>query len=240
MAKKPSKESLVAMAATRMREMIMAQAPDTQIGSLPDIAKSVGVGVVTVQQAARVLEHEGFLKVRRGNSGGYYGVRPDAASLGRAIAGFLHIKPSHEREAIEIMTLLDCDLLPAAALSTDEALRARLHEHARQIDLCDTPEQRGAFEQIMQDIIYAMVERPLMEMLARVTMQHHSEGSRFPIYSGMDGAERWKRERHGIIDAILKRDAGLTRFEAQRRRDDILERFARARSVTRLSDGQGV
>ncbi len=230
MAGKPSKENLVTMAAARMREMIAAQEPGTQIGSLPDIANALGVGVVTVQQAARVLEHEGFLKVRRGNGGGYYGARPDAAALGRAIAGFLQINQSHEREAIQIMTLLDCDLLPAAALATDETLRARLRELAGQIDGCDTADQRGAFEHIMQDIIYAMVDRPLMEMLARVTMQHHESGVRFPVYSGVDGTERWKRERHGIIDAILKRDAGLARFEAQRRRDDILERFARKRS----------
>jgi DNA-binding IscR family transcriptional regulator len=36
---------------------------------------------VTVQQAARVLEHEGLLAVRRGPGGGYYGTRPDEAAL---------------------------------------------------------------------------------------------------------------------------------------------------------------
>ncbi|HEX7856941.1 MAG TPA: FCD domain-containing protein [Sphingobium sp.] len=226
MAGKPSKEGLVAVAVTKMKDMVLAQEPDTQIGSLPEIARALGVGVVTVQQAARVLEHEGFLKVRRGNGGGYYGARPNAASLGRAIAGFLQINQSHEREAIEIMTLLDCDLIPAAALATDQALRARLRSHAQHIDACDTAEQRATFEQEMQDIIYKMVDRPLMEMLARVTMQHHASASRFPVYIGTEGTERWKRERHSIIDAILRGDPALARFEAQRRREDILQRLA--------------
>lgn len=230
MARKPSKEGLVSGAVDRMKQMILAQDSGTQIGSLPDIAKGLGVGVVTVQQAARVLEHEGFLKVKRGNGGGYYGARPDAASLGRAMAGFLQVNRSREHEAIEIMTLLDCDLISAAALATDEALRERLRDHGRQIDACNTPEQRGAFEQEMQDIIYAMVDRPLMEMLARVTMEHYSSHVRVPIYPGAEGAERWKQERHNIIYAILRRDAGLARFEAQRRREDILQRLARAPS----------
>ncbi|TCM20390.1 DNA-binding FadR family transcriptional regulator [Novosphingobium sp. PhB165] len=231
MAGKPSKEGLVSAAAGRMKEMILAREPDAQIGSLPDVAKALGVGVVTVQQAARVLEHEGFLKVRRGNGGGYYGARPNAASLGRAIAGFLQVNQTREHEAIEIMTLLDCDLISAAALATDETLRARLRDLGKRIDACDTAEQRGAFEQEMQDIIYAMVDRPLMEMLARVTMEHYSSHAHLPIYPGTDGAERWKQERHNIIYAILRGDPGLARFEAQRRREDILERLAKAQSM---------
>lgn len=222
---KPSKAGLVAIAAAQLKQMIVAQEPGTQIGSLPEIAKVLGVGVVTIQQAARVLEHEGFLKVRRGNGGGYYGARPDAASLSRAIAGFLQVHESHEREAIRITTLLDCDLMPAAALATDETLREMLQALEDKIDDCDTPEQRGSFEREMQDIIYKMVDQPLMEMLARVTIQHHSSNAKFPIYSGAEGSERWKRERHGIIYAIIRRDPRLARFEAERRREDVLKQL---------------
>lgn len=223
---KASKESLVAMAIGKLKAIIIAQEPGNLIGSLPSLAKDLGVGLVTIQQAARVLEHEGFLKVRRGNSGGYYGSRPDAAALGRAMAGFLQIDRSHEQEAIRIMTLLDCDLMPAAALSANEPLRDRLRDLAPLIDDRESPEQRGAFEEEMQNILYSMVDRPLMEMLARVTMQHSAMSARVPIYTGADGVARWKRERHSIIDAILRRDPGLARFEAQRRREDILERLS--------------
>lgn len=219
------KEGLVAVAIAELKKRILAKEPESQIGSLPDIAKALGVGVVTIQQAARVLEYEGFLKVRRGNGGGYYGSRPDAAAVGRAIAGFLQVHQSHQREAIQITTLLDCDLLPAAAQSTDEALHAMLEALAEKIDTCDTPEQRLSFEQRMQDIIYRMVDRPLMEMLARVTIDHNSATSLAPLYIGEEGAERWKRERHGILYAILRRDPGMARFEAERRRDDVLLRL---------------
>ncbi|HEX7819110.1 MAG TPA: GntR family transcriptional regulator [Sphingobium sp.] len=218
-------EGLVAVAVAELKALILAKSPGAQIGSLPDIAKAVGVGVVTIQQAARVLEYEGFLKVRRGNRGGYYGSRPDAAAVSRAIAGFLEVRQSHQREAIQITTLLDCDLLPAAAQSFDEALHAMLRVLAERIDTCDTAEQRLAFEQEMQDIIYRMVDRPLMEMLARVTINQNSMVSHAPLYVGEEGANRWKRERHGIIYAILRRDSGMAKFEAERRRDDVLLRL---------------
>ncbi len=128
-------------------------------------------------------------------------------------------------EAIQITTLLDCDLLPAAARSSDEALHAMLRTLAERIDRCDTPEQRLEFEQEMQDIIYRMVDRPLMEMLARVPLNQNMMVSHAPLYVGEEGANKWKRERHGIIYAILRRDPGMAKFEAERRRDDVLLRL---------------
>jgi GntR family transcriptional repressor for pyruvate dehydrogenase complex len=223
MAGKASQEGLVAMAVTSMRQLVLGQEPETQLGSLPDIAKKVGVGVVTIRQAARVLEHEGFLKVRRGNNGGFYGTRPNAAALGRAVAGFMEVSRTHEREAIEITTLLDCDLMAAAAVSTDEELRDSLQELGGQIATCDTAEQRATFVQDMHEVIFKMVDRPLMEMMVRMAMQHQTNRSGSPIYSGADAIECWKQQRRGIIDAILRRDAGLARFEAQRRRDYVLQ-----------------
>jgi DNA-binding transcriptional regulator YhcF (GntR family) len=74
--------------------------PGTHIRSLRDLAKALGVGIVTVQQVAQVLEHEGFLVVRRGHDGGYYGARPDEAALSlrldrpTAVAGRLPILDS--------------------------------------------------------------------------------------------------------------------------------------------------
>jgi DNA-binding FadR family transcriptional regulator len=57
-------------------------------------------------------------------------------------------------------------------------------------------------------------------------MQYYEEATDHPIYSGVEGSERWKQERHNLIDAILRGDPGLARFEAQRHHEDILRRLA--------------
>ncbi|WP_459662719.1 FadR/GntR family transcriptional regulator [Novosphingobium sp. 11B] len=214
------------MAVTAIREMILAREPGVQIGSLPEIAATLEVGIETVRQASRLLEHEGFLTVRRGNRGGLFGARPGSIALGRVVSGFLRESQSHEREAIAIMTLLDCDLVAAAALSTNEVLREKLRDHATRIDECDTAEQRAAFVQEMHDILFKMVDRPLMEMMVRMSMQHYTTRTGNSIYESKEDVERWKEERHGIVYAILRRDAELARFEAQRRRDYVLQRVA--------------
>lgn len=220
-----SREGLVAAAVAKLREMIVAHPPETQIGSLPDLAKVLGVGIVTVQQAARVLEHEGFLRVRRGPGGGYYGARPDADGLSHAISGFLALHHSAHPEAIDIITLLDCELMAAAARATNEALRQELAALVESIDDRNTAQQRAAFDQGMLDILYMMVDRPLMELLSRVAVHHYAEYPRGPVYGGNEGKQRWKRERRAIISAILDGDAERARFEAQRRRYEIMRRL---------------
>lgn len=223
--KRNSGEGLVAAAAAKLREMIVAQAPHTHIGSLPDLAKTLGVGIVTVQQAARVLEHEGFLRVRRGPGGGYYGIRPDAEGLSHAISGFLALHQSAHPEAIDIITLLDCELMAAAAQANDEAHFLELASLAATIDVRNTASERAAFDQTMLDILYVMVDRPLMELLSRVAVHHYADYPRGPVYAGVDGRQRWKRERRRIIAAIIDRDPERARFEAQRRRSEIMRRL---------------
>lgn len=223
--KRISREGLVTAAVAALRDMILAQPPQTQIGSLPELAKGLGVGIVTVQQAARVLEHEGFLQVRRGPGGGYYGTRPDAEGLSRAISGFLALRHAEHPEAIDIITLLDCELMAAAAQAPDEPRRHELAALADTIDRRNTASQRGAFDQAMLDILYVMVDRPLMELLSRVAVHHYAEYPRGPVYGGDQGKQRWKSERRAIISAILDRDPERARFEAQRRRREIMTRL---------------
>ena len=222
-----SRERLVQATAAKLREMILAREPDTQIGSLREIAKTLGVGIVTVQQVARVLEHEGFLEVRRGHDGGYYGARPNEAALQRSISGYLlvHRSSAKYHEAIDIVTLLDCELMPAAALCTNESLRAELRALSESIDSRDTSEQRVAFENEMHNVLFRMVDRPLMELLARVAMRHYTDHPHPALYLGEEGVARWRAQRHEIARAILRRDPDLARFEAARRRSDLLSRL---------------
>lgn len=223
--KQASKEGLVSATVANLRKMIIAQPSGEQIGSLPDVAKALGVGVVTVQQAARVLEHEGFLKVRRGHGGGYYGSRPDAEGLSQAISGFLAVHRSAHPEAIDIITLLDCELMAAAARAVDDASRSKLGELLDSVEGCNTARERAVFDQALLDILYLMVDRPLMELLSRVAVHHYAEYPRGPIYGGTEGKRRWKAEKRGIIGAILAGDPERAWFEARRRRREIMRQL---------------
>lgn len=227
----PSREGLVEATVARMREMILSHEPDSRLGSLQDMTQALGVGVVTLQQASRILEQEGLLEVRRGPGGGFIGKRPDDTALGRSIARFLAAHGSNYHEAINIITLFDCELLPEAALSSDETSRDDMRALGNTLNEFDTPERRVLFETRFHDLLFRMVNQPLMELLARVTMRHYADNLDFAFYVGAEGGKAWHSQRRRIIDAILERDAELARFEGRRRRDYLMRQLALAKSA---------
>ncbi|MCT2399297.1 FadR/GntR family transcriptional regulator [Novosphingobium mangrovi (ex Huang et al. 2023)] len=208
--------NLVAATAQVLRERIFAQAPGTLIGSLHDLARSLEVGIVTLQQAARVLEHEGLLEVRRGPGGGYYGARPDDAALERALDAYFRVHPTTYEEALDMTSLLFNELVAAAAGCTDADLRAQLQALQQRLEAYDSDAALGTFEIEFQELLFQMVRRPLFEMLTRVTLHYAASYPSPTVHALAHDIESWKAGRHRIMAAILANDGALARFEADR------------------------
>jgi GntR family transcriptional repressor for pyruvate dehydrogenase complex len=215
----------VQASAARLREIVLARADGEQIGSLPEVAEMLGVGIVTVQQAARILEHEGLLRVRRGPGGGYYGARPDAAALERSMGAWLKAQSPVQQDALEMMSVLEIELNVAACRCDDEDRRKALRAMIARIDECETGEARVGFEEDLFALLFRMVERPLMELLSRVTLRHYRTQPLPVIFPGAEGVAAWKNGRHRVLEAILARDTALVRFESERHREEILTRL---------------
>lgn len=227
------KRQLVQAAAAKLRDVILAREPGAQIGSLNEVAGLLGVGIVTVQQAARILEHEGLLAVRRGPGGGYYGTRPDEAALERAFAAYLRVHGFSTRESHRMLSLLDCEIVPAAAHCTDETLLQAARELIERVDQCVTVEQRVAFETELRELLFKMVARPLVELVCRVTQRLYVNSDAPPLFPGKDGFDAWRGARRRILEAILKHDEALAEFEAERYRRLVLARLRDTADVTR-------
>jgi len=226
---KQQKRLLVQRTAAQLRELILQHEPDAQIGSLGELAQRLGVGIVTVQQAARILEHEGLLAVRRGPGGGYYGKRPDEAALKRALAAYMRAHGLGYREALEVVLLLDCEIFPAAARCRDEALRAAVRALLARVDGCDGFERRAALEAELRQLLHEMVAHPLAEFLLGVTASlFRSEPTTEnddPVFAGAAGVAVWKTGKRRILGAVAGGDEALARFEAERYRQDVLARL---------------
>ena len=216
---------LVQEIAAKLRDRILACEPEARIGSLQEIAQLFGVGIVTVQQAARVLEHEGLLSVRRGPGGGYYGTRPDEAALERSFAAYLRVHGFGYRESQEMMSLFDCEIVPAAARCRDEKLREAVRALSERVDGCESSDDRIAFEKELRDLLFRMVARPLIEMLCRVTLRLYVHPRAALLFPGKEGVAAWKGGRRRILEAILRQDEELARFEAERYRKEVLSRL---------------
>ena len=213
---------MVPSAVEALRERIFALPDGELIGSLPDLARALGVGIVTIQQAARILEHEGLLEVRRGPGGGYYGRRPDAATLERSLAAYMRSQPASWEEALDMTSLLFNELAAAAADCHDPGLLEELRSFAQSVARAGGDEDVQRLESLFQDLLFRMVDRPLFELLTRVTLRFSASAPVDSAYRGAIDLERWKSSRRLIIDAILRHDAQLARFEANRNNRDYI------------------
>ena len=230
-------QRLVSATAEKMRDLILEREPDALIGTLPELAKLLDVGINTVQQAARVLEHEGILAVRRGPGGGYFGRRPDALALERSLATYLRVRRADDYEALRMMTLLDCELMPAAAHCTEVRLLDELRNLKARVDQCHSGEERIAVEDDLHAVLFRMVDQPLVELLAQVSVRFYRSRPIPQIFDGEEGGRAWRQWRHHIIDAILSQDPERARFEAERHRRKLLERLERERGISEHRSG---
>lgn len=227
---KQHKRRLVQDTAEKLRDVILDREEGASIGSLNEVSELLGVGIVTVQQAARILEHEGLLEVRRGPGGGYYGARPDEAALDRAFATYMRVHGFDYRDSLQMMTLLDCEIIPAAALCQDEVLQQSIVELRDRVEQCDEPQDRIAFENDLRNALFNVVELPLIELLARATTQIYNSQDKPSMFNNHDGVKAWKDGRRRILDAILSQDEELAQFEAQRYRKEVMRRLEATRA----------
>jgi DNA-binding FadR family transcriptional regulator len=208
--------NLVPTIAEKLRDRVFRGAPDDRLGSLPDLASELGVGIVTIQQAARILEHEGLLEVRRGPGGGYYGRRPDKAALERAFSAYMRTHPDSFDEALDITSLLFVELCGAAARCRDSALREELRRLHARLDHRDAGDEIGLVEAQLQTILFRMVDRPILELLTRVMLSFAARRGEQRLDHAGDRSAGWLAGRQRIIAAIVAGDGALARFEAER------------------------
>jgi hypothetical protein len=76
-----------------------------------------------------------------------------------------------------------------------------------------------------------MVNRPLFELLTRVTLRFAQSRPAGSAFRGAFDPSDWQAGRRRIIDAILRNDAGLARFEADRSNRQVLQAFLAAERV---------
>lgn len=207
---------LVADTIEKLRELVFSQPEDSYLGSMNEIAGRLGVGIVTIQQATRILEHEGLLAVKRGPGGGYYGTRPDDAALERSFATYMRAHNIDYRDAFEVIVSLDCDLAQAAADSGESTLHQSIHTLIAHLNQCQSAEDCIRFEEEFRNTLFNVVNKPLLELLARVAMQQYKASDRSAIFEGPVYLLDWKQGRERILRAILERDGELAYFEAQR------------------------
>lgn len=193
------------------------------LGSEDDLIRVLGVSRPTLRQAARMLEQEQLLVVRRGIGGGLFGRRPTAEAVSHTASVYLRSQGATYRDLISTQMILGTECARLAAGNPDAAARAEL------ASFCGTVLHDRGTAPGMLDFIRASVEfqrrvadlarSPALRLFVHVLMDL-SEGSA-PIARVYADGERQRQTlaRHqAVAEAIA---AGDARAAAERMRSHM-------------------
>jgi GntR family transcriptional regulator, transcriptional repressor for pyruvate dehydrogenase complex len=109
-----------------LRKELLARKSGEFFGFEDDLLSRLNVSRPTLRQAARVLEHDQLLSVRRGPRGGYYVTRPDVQWVINAASLYLYERGTRLRDLIVAARGCVATLVRGAAECPDEGLREEL------------------------------------------------------------------------------------------------------------------
>jgi GntR family transcriptional regulator, transcriptional repressor for pyruvate dehydrogenase complex len=211
----------VFLAAARLRERVWSVAEGELLGGESDLQVELGVTRSTLRQAARLLENEGLLMVRRGGSGGYFAARPNEAVILTAVAAYLqaHSVPLEDLTSVaailwvQVMRLAACSKVP----DLEQKIKA-LEDVVASANATTSYEQFIAAEMAFVDTVFDIAGSPYLALLIRinrafgVATQSLHEDAKSPDW------EAWKKLKRREIAAIRDRDEDLAVFAAQQTR----------------------
>jgi len=124
----PIQSSSVAVTAAKAlrNEILRRSDGDMFLGSEDDLIQRLGISRPTFRQAARLLEYEELLVIRRGVGGGFFGRRPSAEVVARMAGIYLLAQGASFADVLRAQFPLQTEALRQVALKPDPTERGRL------------------------------------------------------------------------------------------------------------------
>jgi DNA-binding FadR family transcriptional regulator len=207
--------------ANNLRKELLELEKGAFFGYEDDLLKRLQVSRPTLRQAARVLEHDQLLLVRRGPHGGYYANRPDVQSVINAASLYLYERGTRLHDLVEAARGCVATLVRLAAESTDEeareSLRAQLKPYMA-TDFRNLPHLEFLrAESALVTAFARMAGNPPLELVIRILYGCGLGVTSDKIFEGRpDRIEACLELRVCVVQAVLAGDGELAELHDTR------------------------
>lgn len=209
------------VAVAGLREKALSVAEGEFLGSEEDLQNTIGVARLTLRQAARLLEKEGILRVRRGPNGGYFSARPSIDVVETAVSAYLRANGIAVSELVTIASLLWPEVLRLAVHSRHPDFAAKVDRLQATLDSFGTeldPARIAEAEAAISERIFELADSRYIELIFRV---NRSIANQMEIAGSLNDKTLladWLRDKALEIQALRTRDEELAIFAAHRSR----------------------
>ena len=216
-------ETLVARTARELTRLSLGSEEGAFIGSEDDLLSRLRVSRPTLRQAAKIVESERLISVRRGIRGGFYATRPDPADAIRTLARYLRMKGGTLADILVVSRLVSEESAVRACACEDPDLRRQLELIASRIDDADSPAAIIKVESELIHLISAMSGNPAIELVMAIGFSFGMEEQEMGLYRDEDHRAIARGLQRQLCQAILARDPEIARVIMRRRSATMLE-----------------
>jgi DNA-binding FadR family transcriptional regulator len=198
-------------AADILREEILSHAGDGEewlLGSEEDMIRTLGISRPTLRQAARLLEQEQLLVVRRGLGGGLFGRRPTSEAVSQMAAVYLRARGAAREDLAATQILLGVECARLAAANGDSGRRAALRDHCTERargSTADPVEAAADFQRRVAELAGS----PVLQLLVDVLLDLSRGSEPLHDHGAAERQARTLRRQVSIAQAVAAGNATL-------------------------------
>jgi GntR family transcriptional regulator, transcriptional repressor for pyruvate dehydrogenase complex len=219
--------SRVAQTASALADLSLAGVAGEFLGAEDDLLARLGVSRPTLRQAAKMVESDKLITVRRGAKGGFYAARPDATDAIRAPARYLQVNGATIADVQAVAAPISEATAAAAAKCLDSLLRGRLAVFRDRIDSNDSVVDMVRSETDLARLLAEMSGNPAARLFIEISHTFGRNERHLRFYQDAEDRQRARSLQRGLCDAVLANDPDIARLMMQRRSALIVEWLAR-------------
>jgi DNA-binding FadR family transcriptional regulator len=213
--------------ANALAELSLGAMPGAHLGGEEELLGRLGVSRPTLRQAAKIVEADRLLQVRRGTRGGFYADRPDAADVIRAPARYLRLNGATIADVHSVTRLIVEQVALQAAACTDPAPRDELAAFRDRIDSADSVQAMIRSETELARLLARMSGNPAAELFIEIGYTFGREEHHLHFYQSPADRTQARELQRKLCDAVLTGDAEVAVLMIRRRSDLITGWLAR-------------
>ena len=235
--------SVVARTVRELTELSLQAGDGDYLGSEAELLERMGISRPTLRQAAKVVESDCLLSVRRGVNGGFYATRPSARHVVQSPALWLRLQSATLDQMNRASMLIYPTAGAEAAKCTDPKLIAELKSYRAAIDEREAREenQRETLdaEIYLSQLIANMSGDPVLILFIGISYTFGLLEREYRFYRREPERRRlWLALQRSYCDAILSGDSEIALLIGMRRGRQVESWIAedKAAAARRASD----